>query len=783
MFKNYIKFAFRHLRQNLSYSLINIVGLGIGIASVLLIFLYIQHEFSFDDYHEKKERIYRISAYSGFNEKSWQGYSPGSPVEEMRTSYSGVEDAVNMTNCSGGPVSVDNKDYANIDMFCTESNLFNIFTFPLVQKMKDDVLGAPYTAVISESTAKRVFGDENPLGKNIEFNWDRGKKDFQVTAVMEDIPVNSHFKYDVFLSYESLKSTRRCLDCGTLMYTLVKQDADTAAIADQVLNHIQEIDGKSYVEDLRLQPLEEIYFSSVHAQRQGDWQYIQILTAIALVILIIGCANYMNLATARYSKRSKEIGVRKVLGAYKAQLAKQFLFETQFLTLAALPLALLFVVFAIPWFNIYADTQLSLGLQNYWFYIIILIALFATGLMAGSYPALYVSAFKPSDVLQGGKRMGLGRSFLRKGLVSFQFVVTIVMIAVTFLILQQLDYVKEKNLGFDSDKIVSISLGDPTLSSQGETIRQSFSKLSSVKSASASLAPGTGYFAGRRFTFWADSTEQEKLTFMQPGIDSNFVETMGLEILAGENISYSNNQNSNTSREGLINETGARALGYTNNDEAIGKTIANRYKIVGVLKDFHMESLHEEIEAALFIPSTSSYSLSVRLAGGSIEQALDDLRSTWDGFSAGAPLNYDFVEDLLYEEYQNEERIAKVIGVFASLSIIIAGLGLLGMAAFTTQQRMKEIGIRKVLGASIKDIILLLYKDFGILILIASILSVPIVYYIATKWLENFAYRTSIEPTIFLLGIIGVVFVTLIATGTRSLSAALMNPVDSIRQE
>jgi putative ABC transport system permease protein len=791
MLRNYIKIAWRNLKNNKLYSAINITGLALGVASVLLIFLYIQHELSFDEYHEKKDRIYRITSYSGFNEKSWRGSSPGDPVVEMRNNWSGVENAVRMISCGDDAITVGEKDYRNVDMYCTESNIFNIFSFPLVVGSKQGVLDAPFTAVISQSMADRVFGEKNPVGKSIKLNWGKGKQDFEVTGVMKDIPVNTHFRYDIFLSYESMKGTGRCLDCGgQTMYTLLQEKADTAAIADLVLDHVRNIDGKDYVEDIRLQPLEEIHFSSLYAQQKGDWQYVQILSLIALVILILGCGNYMNLATARYSKRSREVGIRKAVGAYRSQLVRQFLTETILITLLAIPLAMLLLEFSIPWFNLYAETQVSLSLtKNLGFYAALVAIVALTGILAGTYPALFVSGFNPREVLQGSQRVGFGSAFLRKGLVVFQFTASVVMIAVTILIMQQLNYVQQKNLGFDSDQLVSIRINDPVLREQVETIKQEFLRQSSIEAVTASSAPATGRFAGIRTTIKSDSIPGKKYTFINPRVDEDFISTMDISLIAGRNISSTpgdttEDENQNLAQQALINQTGVKELGFNEPSQIINEVVG-RYRIVGVVEDFHMENMKKEIDPAFLRLSQwpRTYWITVRLSGGSVSQGLDNLRTAWANLGASAPLDYSFVDDLIQQQYEQERRTAWVIGIFAFISIFIACLGLFGLAAFTARRRTKEIGIRKVMGATVTNVVALLSKDFLKLVALGFVVAVPIAWYAMDWWLQDFAYKIEIGVGVFAAAGGAALLIALATVSWQSVRAAVANPVDSLRSE
>lgn len=631
----------------------------------------------------------------------------------------------------------------------------------------------------------------DPVGRTFEMPWgSQGDTEtFEITGIMEDIPLNTHFRHDIYLSLASLETTGRCMDCGgQSQYLLLNEEADTTLLAENILNHVREIDGKSYVEDIALQSLNEIHFSSLHAPRKGDWVYIQILTAIVFIILIIGCANYMNMATARYSKRAREIGIRKVLGAYRSQLARQFLTETMLLTFIALPFAIILLYQVIPWFNTYAATEVSLSLiNNHWFYLASAGVVVVTGFLAGSYPSFFISAFEPREVLQGNKIVGSGAAGIRKVLITFQFLVSLVMIGITVLIFQQLDYVKQKNLGFESDQVVSITVNDPALQQQPKTVKEEFARMATVQATTASRAPAAGRFAGVGFVFEPDTASDQKLTFTTPRIDEDFLETFKIKLKAGRNISPPTSENSVRERisEAIINTTGIQALGYESPESILNETVGNRLQIVGVVDDFHLESLQHEIKPAMLVrnPFGRAYVVNVRLAGGNISRGLDDLREAWSKLGATSPLDYKFVDDQLQQQYKNEQQTARVIGSFAILSIIIACMGLFGMASYTVQQRYREIGIRKVLGATVRNIVILLYKDFAKLIVLATLISIPVIYYAGTQWLENFAYRTNIGLPVFLVSLITVTVITLIATGFRSIQAALMNPLDSIRSE
>lgn len=779
MLRNYITFVFRNLKRNPGYLSINLLGLALGIATVLLIALYVQHELSYDQYHEKKDRIYRMVSYSGFAEKSWGGYVSGDPIPEMRASYTDVEDAAKYMTCGSDNVTLGNTRYEDISMLCGESNLFNIFSFDVIAGDRNAMLDAPNTVVITRSLSERLFGNENPIGKTIPIHFGYSAEDateFEITGYMEDVPTNSHFRFDLMISYESLRSTTRCMDCGQVMYAMLHEGANPDSVASRALTHVQEIDGRNYVEDLQLEPLTDVYFSDIVASPQGDMRYVMIMAAIAGLILLIGCANYMNLATARFSQRSKEIGVRKVLGAHRFELMKQFYLETIILTLLSLPLAIVLLAVGIPYFNTVANTDVAIQ----WFgdltlYMSILGLLVVIGIIAGSYPALFLSSFKPSEVIKGTLKPSLSAAGIRKGLVVFQFMIALVMIVVTGVIMQQLFYLQDKNLGFDTDQVVVATMGDPSFMNQYTAVQQEFQKIASIKHVSAA----SGVPMRRGGAHFIHQVDDRQIEFVTPTIDHETIHALDIPLLAGRNISETISKGR---REALMTLTGVTELGLETPDEVIGQTIG-MYEIVGVVEDFHIKPLHEEIQPVILSQNNwgQANSFIIKIEGGTIRDTFDDLQAAWDDLGTNGPLEITFVEDQINQIYEKEQNTAKIIGFFAFMSIFVGCLGLFGLATFMTERRIKEIGIRKVLGASVGNILALLSKDFGKLVLLASLIAAPIAYIIANKWLANFSYRIDIGASIFLISGLVVLLIALFSTGIRSLQAAIKNPADTLR--
>ena len=476
MLRNYLTIALRNLRRHKGYSFINITGLAVGLACVLLIVLYVQHELSYDTYHEQGDHIYRVVVYSGYAEKTWRASTTGLFAPELRTSYPEVIDAVRMKRYGPDLIKAPNQVIRDVIPLCAESNIFNIFSFDLVAGDPATALSRPNTVVLTRSLAHKLFRETDPLGQTLMLDFSGEDRLFEITGLVEDVPATSHFTFDLLLSFESLLNTPLSIDANQFQtYVLLPEEADTQTLAQQILAYHREDLGKEYVDDVRMQPLKKIYFSDITAQKNGDLQYVYILSTIALVILLIACANYMNLATARSARRMREVGVRKVVGAHRSQLVRQFLTEALLLSLLALPLAVAVLEAVLPLFNILADTQLVLDWSSNLPFLLILVSIVGlVGLLAGSYPAFFLSTFQPVAVLRG--RLGRARTgaMLRKGLIVFQFAASVVLIASTTIILRQLDYVQQKKLGFETEQVVLIQIADRTLMGQASTIKQAF---------------------------------------------------------------------------------------------------------------------------------------------------------------------------------------------------------------------------------------------------------------------------------------------------------------------
>ena len=785
MLKNYLKIALRNLRRHKGYSFINITGLAVGLACVLLIVLYVQNELSYDTYHEQGDHIYRIVNYSGFAEKAWTPSTTGHLAPELRTAYPEVIDAVRMKRCGSDLIKVSNLVIRDVSLLCAESNIFNIFSFELVAGDPTTALSRPNTVVLTRSLADKLFRETDPLGQTLTLDFSGEDRHFEITGLVEDVPVNSHFSFDLLIAFESLLNTKLSIGADQFgTYVLLPEEADTQTLAQQILAYNKEDLGKEYVDEVRLQPLKEIYFSEIWAEKNGDLQYVYILSTIALIILLIACANYMNLATARSARRRREVGVRKVVGAHRLQLVRQFLTEALLFSLLAVPLAVAVLEAVLPFFNILADTRLVLDWSSNLPFLLILVSIVGlVGLLAGSYPALFLSTFQPVAVLRGRLHRARTGATLRKALIVFQFAASVVLIACTVIILRQLDYVQQKKLGFETEQIVLIEMTDRTLVGEASTIKQEFLRHPSVLQATAGIAPpGLRLFSGMRFATHPDGKEAPAVTLIISEIDVAFVETMGLDLIAGRNISEGLAERG--AQEALVNETAVQQMGWASPEAALGKK-AGLGTVVGVVKDFHFASLHQKIEPLMMLQPTSdrARTIMLRIDGRDVFGTLAALEKTWKQFSTDLPFEFSFLQDELNQLYQQEQRAAQVFGIFAGLAIVIACLGLFGLAAFTAEQRTKELGIRKALGATASHLVLLLSKGFVSLVLIAFVIAIPIAYLAMNRWLADFAYRIEISWRIFLIAGLVALLVAIFSVSYQAIRAALANPVESLRYE
>ncbi len=793
MFRHYFIVAVRNLLKKKSYSMINIIGLAIGIACCILILLYVQDELSFDQYHENVDQIYRLVLERHAAEKMSLDISTPPPLASALTNdFPQIIHTVRFLN-TDNPIPLVNhgdKRFYERHFFFVDPNVFDVFTIPFILGDPNKSLQKPNSIVITEETARKYFGDENPLGKTLTFN---NYLDLEVTGVVQNSPSNSTLKFDFLASFSTLYGWlgREFVDnwqnniCQT--YLLLSDDFSAKILSRQLPDLIKKyLSEANSLKQIHLQPLNRIHlysYQDYQLSSGGDIRYIYLLSAVALFILLIGCINFMNLATARSIERFREVGIRKVVGATKNQLVQQFLGETLLSTILALLIAIIMVELCLPYLNTFIESDITVNYRqdlNLWIGLIG-IGLFV-GFISGVYPAFFLSRFQPIHTLKKRVKIGHSRVSLRQVLIVVQFTLTITLIIGTMVVNDQIYFMQNKKLGFDKDHVIIVPIRDQALRQNPEPLKTQLRQHPYILQVGASaLLPG-GPVGRTRFRVEAISDEG---TMSMLWVDHDFIKTLGIELVAGRD--FSNKFQTDATEAVILNEEAIRQLGWTDPDEAIGKSFelvgSKRGRIIGVVKDFNFASLHRKIEPLVLHEWPWLNYILVRVAATHLPNILDDLENTWRKFDPNHPFTYTFLDDKFDQFYQSEKQLGQISGFFSLLAISIACLGLLGLVAFDVEQRTKEIGIRKVLGASITNIVKLFTIGFVKLVFLANLIAWPIAYLVLEDWLQNFAYRIDIGLSTFLLSGTLVLVIALLTISYQSIKAALMNPIKTLRYE
>jgi putative ABC transport system permease protein len=789
MIKSYLKIALRNLKIHKAYSFINIFGLAIGMTCCIFIALYVQDELSYDRYHEKAARIFRLVPDLETDSEPRllaQGSPPMAPF--IKAEFPEVVDVVRFFKTSG-LFQYQDKQFQEDAVYYTDASIFNIFSFELIKGNPATALNAPNSLAVSEKVAQRYFGDEDPMNKLlIKENGDA----FMVTGVFKDLPSNSHFTFDMLVSWATFEVvySEHVDSWGAFFvptYLLLAESTDITKLLAKLPQFLDRHINPDWSVKLDLQLLTDIYLFShrrgEHGAR-GNVSLLYILAGVAVFILLIASVNFMNLATARSISRAKEVGIRKVVGARRQQLIGQFMGEALFMSFIALFLAIGISLVLLPLFTDLTGKMLSFDYNNYGVSVALLLGFAAVvGMIAGSYPALVLSGFKVTKVLKGAfKSSGHGK-ILRRGLVILQFVISFILIVGTTVVYKQLHYIRNENLGFDKEQILVIDFrGDPQVRKSAVTIKEAFlSHPAITKSSNSSRVPGTG----ATFVALEINSNGETLEgiFAYYDIDFDFIENYGLEVVAGRPLLKEFATDS--SEAVLINESAVAYCGWTSSEDAIGKSLIagnGPRKIVGVVKDFNYSSLHQGVEP-MFLQIGAGRYLSLRLNSKRLTQVMPELERIWENQVPHRPFNFIFLDQQLDLQYRAEKRFGTVIGMFAILATFIASLGLFGLASFSTEQRAKEIGVRKVLGASISQIVILLSKEIITLVVIALLVASPIAFFTSRGWLQNFAYRTEIGIGMFLLAGLLTLIIAWLTVSLQATKAALTNTAEVLKYE
>jgi putative ABC transport system permease protein len=807
MIRNFLLVAFRNLRRNKAFSAINIVGLALGIATCLLILLFVGHELSYDRYNDKADRIVRVTFHARMGGGVINEANVMPPVgPTLKKDFPEVLEATRIRTF-GTPRLTNGRQIFREDAFAfADSNFFRVFTIPLLRGDTATALTRSNTIVITKAVARKYFGTEEALGKTIVFK-DDNFAPMKVTGIIDEMPENSHFHFSLLASMTGLPEANdpSWMTSNFFTYLLLPKHYDYKKLEGRLPNELDKYAGPQFQKgmgislgdyrkagnsmDLLLQPLTDIHLHSNltgELEANGDVRYVYIFSAIAVFMLLIACINFMNLSTAGASKRAREVGIRKVLGSMRRQLLEQFLAESLLLTAIAMILGLGLVYWALPLFNDLTGQTLQIhwGAIPWLLPALIGFGLF-TGILAGSYPAFFLSSFNPVAVLKGRLTSGKGGARLRSGLVVFQFFISISLIVGTAVVYRQLSYIRHERLGYDRDHVVVVQEVF-WLNKNVDAFRQELLRDPRIACVSLSGYLPAGQSYGNNYMVNPDGNASQVVKTVRYEVDDSYIQTLGMQLAAGRNFSKAFGTDSSAV---IINETAARVFGWGQN--ALGHTLAHTenngarevYHVVGVVKDFHFRSFHEMI-APLIMALGGDYSnMIVRTRTNDYTALLADMKKKWMDARAEAPFAYSFLDDRFNDSIKAEQTIGRILGIFAGLTIFVACLGLFGLATFTAQQRTKEIGIRKVLGADTRTIVALLSTDFLRLVGLAFLIAAPLSWLAMNRWLQDYPYRITIGWWIFALAAGVTLVITLLTISLRALKAALANPIDSLRTE
>ena len=809
MLKSNLKIAWRQLLKQKMYSIIKIGGFALGIAACILIALFIKDEMSYDAYHPDKERIYRAYATYINDDDFLQGsHFPAPMARTLEEEFPEIEMAgrINSSALFDGPgsnqVRPEGSTINNYEegFVYADQKFLDIFQIPFVYGSRATALAQPNSIVISKSKSDKYFPNEDPVGKTLVLNNDEGKP-LTIGGVMEDFPSNSHFQYDFLITLQDVElwpGEQSQWDASNyFVFMKLKENANPQAVSDKLNLIVEKYVAPAWADDdsmteeevvsilkFHLQSLSDMHLKSyaiTDGQSYGDIRFIWLFGAVALFILILACINFINLSTAKSANRAKEIGLRKVVGSFRSQLINQFLTESVLFSMLSFFLGAIIASWVLPLFNSLADKALIFPFAEWWFIPTLIVAALFIGIIAGIYPAYYLSAFRPATVLKGELSRGSKRSLMRNGLVIFQFTVSIVLIISTIIIYQQNNFILNTKIGFDKDQVILIQ-GAQTLTDNYDAFKEEVLQLTDVEYVSSSgFIPVRGGQRNQNGFYIAGKKAESKAVYGQFwSVDHDYIDALGMNILEGRNFST---EMPTDSQAIIINQAMKEKFGF---DNAVGKQIVNfaaPWEIIGVVDNFHFESLKMNIEPLAMVLSNSNKTISVKVNTADMPRLTTALTATWDKFSPNQPIRYSFLDESFANMYTDVQRTGRIFTSFAILAIIIACLGLFALSAFMAEQRSKEIGIRKVLGASMETILQLLTRNFLRLVLISLIVAIPIGWYLMRKWLEDFVYRIDIRWEVFLIAGGLAVMIALLTVSFQAIRTATRNPVDSLRSE
>ncbi len=791
MMKNHLKIALRNMQRHRGFAFINIFGLSVGMACCLMIFLFVRDELSFEKFHKNSGRIYR-TIVDEYVDGKWE-HNVGSPDllgPALEKEFPEVLSYVRLFNpnwIDKWSVSLGKKYFYEDHLFFADPTIFKVFTFPLLRGNPETALKDPNTIVITDTMAQKYFGKEDPIGKVLRIN---DAVDLQITGVAKNAPKNTHFRFDLLASFDSMPykwalNTWRTLQFYT--YVLLNKEYDQNQLDEKLSPFLKKHFGQQTNMQLHFQPIEDIhlhsrYYNQDMALNNSDISYVYVLSTIAVFILSIACINFMNLSTARSAHRAREVGVRKIIGAFRGQLIKQFLGESFLFSFTAAVVSVFLIGFFLPTFNSLSGKDIAFNAHNI-LYIggFLACAILISGFISGSYPSLFFSSFQPMKILKGAFSTGHKGVLFRRALVTLQFTISVCLIIGTFIVYEQITYCLNKNLGFDKEHVLVIPLRCSSVQTKYESFRKALLQIPSVVSvAGSSTVPGRP--VGERGMFPEGNSWYPRNSMF---IDFDFIPTFGMEIKEGRN--FSREFPTDVDDAYIVNEAAVKNFGW---EDPIGKKIiwaGDKNKkgfVIGVVKDFHYTSFHQKIEPLVLhmTPGVGSFA-SIRMKSENILSTMSHIKNKWQEFNPGHPFDYFFLDDQYDRLYRSEEKMGRVFRSFTLLALFISCLGLFGLSSYVLEKRTKEIGIRKILGASVSRIIVMVSKEFSKWILLANVIAWPIAYYSMNLWLENFSYRIEISIWMFLLSTLIVMVLSLFTVSYQSIKTTLANPANSLRYE
>ncbi len=783
MFKNYLKIALRNIKKQKGFSFITVSGLGVGMACFILIYLYVSHEFSYDKYHNGADRIYRVGTRVDFGSQEVSFPTASDPlIPILREKYPEVESAVRIAS-SGVIVDHDQSQFYESGFIYTEKEIFNIFDIPLIQGNYETAFSHLNSMIISKDMVAKYFGHDNPIGQSLNIDGN----DFEIIGIVQNPPSNTHLPYSFITSMINIREPEEMTNwanVSALGYIKLKPDVKAEDFEEKIRFIGHEYAGEYFKEQgwtytSFLQPVVSIHLHSVNVQ------FLYILLTIGFIILVLACLNFISLSTAEASNRAKEVGLRKTVGAYKRQLIRQFIGESLVISLFAFIFSLLLVIVTTPFYNSLIDRELKTTDLLYLDNIVLLVFLiFFIGIASGAYPALFLSRFEPALTLKNRLFTGKRKSFLRKTFIVCQFTVSIILIIGTIAVYTQIDFMKNRYLGFDKEQKVSFRAH---LDNNHEAIKNEFLKHHHIIGATACYAPPGGGYNNR--TTRVVGKEEENWAMNWISFDYDFIPEFKIQMAAGRN--FSENMSTDAGKSCIINEAAARLFGWSSPEQAIGKVLErgprepeNRRTIIGVVKDFHYTGLQNAIEPLVMLNEPWSFrSICLTIITENVSETLSFIERKWHELHLGNIYSYSFLDEMFDRYYRSEERISRILTIFASLAIFLSCLGLFGLVFFTVKQRTKEIGVRKVLGASVPDILSLLSKEFVKWIVISNIIAWPAAYFVMRIWLQNFAVRIDLGVWMFAVSGFAALVIALFTLSFQTIKAATANPVDSLRYE